>query len=228
MKRKTEPGSPEDYSVAALEADLIRFEYWALDAIAKTDHKVKYLNGGPGERPAYLTRHMDAAIAAIQNNPGAPAEAKRAAIILSALPSLWKSLENNGPSWRFAQAVSAFASAIPTPKAAEAIEKLKPKERALKVQPNGVEANKFRAGQFEAGIKEQVTRIVAENPNIKTKKIVALIVQAVEMDSARIAQAQKRGEPLESLDLKFPRKNLKGAPYSERAILDGVREVRRD
>lgn len=95
-------------------------------------------------------------------------------------------------------------------------------------QPQAKEANTKRAQDFSGSIRSHASRIAAEKPTIKTPGIVALIVQAIQMDTNRIAQAQKSGEPWTALDLKFPRKNAKGAPYSERTILDAVRKVRQE
>jgi hypothetical protein len=224
VKRKTDPGSFEDEILAALEADLIRFELRALEAISKTAFKVHYIKGPHGQRPVYRPERLNAAVTALINDQAAPDEARRAAKILSYLPSLWEELESNKPSWRFAQVVSAFASAIQTPKAAHATgeiyaapwkEKLEARKQApKKIQKRGVAANAERADRFYVAVKDFAWKRKQEEPLLR---------------ATHIADEIKRlANPLDPAkrDPRFPTMS-DGKPYSYRHILDTTRDALR-
>jgi hypothetical protein len=89
---KQPPNLVQDALVAALEAELIRLEHWALEAMRKTRHRVNYIRQPAGVRPVYLLARMQRSIAAILKDPASTADAKRAGKIATCLPSLWKEL----------------------------------------------------------------------------------------------------------------------------------------
>lgn len=110
----------------------------------------------------------------------------------------------------------------------DALEKLeKRRAHTISISPKGGEAMKNRGAKFTTRVYEHVDRRLKKDPRLTTDFLADEIEQLIGMDTAEIEQAKARGERWEDVvDLRFPRKNAKGDPYSRVYIIEKIQWAR--
>lgn len=113
-------------------------------------------------------------------------------------------------------------------KASEALRAAeKQKSHLRSIQSMGSEAMREQGSKFTDKVCDYVEQRLKQDHRLTTEHLVGEIAQLIAMDTSLIAQAKAQGQRWQDVvDLKFPRKNAKGDPYSRYYIKEKIQEAR--